>query len=180
MTANQAIHYIRERRPKSVQMNDQIQSLTEFENYLRPLRIVFPRVSSINTNLAKLNESGDDKSIKQQQQDKLVDYTCNLHTFLNRQRLILHGAERKTLKYIPKVNMFANNPIIRVTKQKSYLKIFFYAVLKKRIYSMSALVIFIYYLLLKKQIKTRFILKISNFISKKIFLLDFYAFFGSI
>ena len=103
MTANQAIHYVREWRPKSVQMNDQIQSLTEFENYLRPLRIVFPRVSSINTNLAKLNESGDDKSAKLQQQDKLVDYTCNLNTFLNRQRLILHGAEGKTLKYIPKI-----------------------------------------------------------------------------
>ena len=103
MTANQAIHYVREWRPKSVQMNDQIQSLTEFENYLRPLRIVFPRVSSINTNLAKLNESGDDKSVKLQQQDKLTDYTCNLNTFLNRQRLILHGAEGKTLKYIPKI-----------------------------------------------------------------------------
>ena len=35
LNTNQAIHYIREKRQNSVQMRDQIQTVKEFENYLK-------------------------------------------------------------------------------------------------------------------------------------------------
>ncbi len=84
-------------RPGSVQMTEQINAVRDFENYLKPLRIIYvdnfylPQKQSTRT-----GESDNAVSI--------YDKSFNLRIFLSRQRSILHGFESKKLKYIPKVS----------------------------------------------------------------------------
>lgn len=59
-------------------MNEQINAILSFENFLKPLRIIFA------------NESEEDR-------------VFTLNAFLIRQRYFLHGYESRNLKYIPKV-----------------------------------------------------------------------------
>lgn len=96
MTANEAIHFIREKRPSAVQMNDQIQAVKDFESFIKPMRIVYSK--TVPTSLDQL--ANQTSSL-----NNLVIYSTsfNLNTFLHRQKLFLHGYERKNLKYIPKV-----------------------------------------------------------------------------
>ncbi len=68
-------------RNKSVQMNEQINAIESFENFLNPLRIIFA------------DESGGDRIF-------------TLNAFVIRQRYFLHGYESRNLKYIPKVEYF--------------------------------------------------------------------------
>ncbi|KAM9855595.1 protein tyrosine phosphatase domain-containing protein 1 [Aulostomus maculatus] len=78
MTANQAILYVRAKRPGSIQTRGQLRCVREFAQFLVPLRSVFscaePRSNSVT-----------------------------LSQYLNRQRHILHGQERKELRYLPKI-----------------------------------------------------------------------------
>ena len=99
MTTKEAIYLIREKRPGSVQMNEQIDAIKLFENFMIPLRTIYPRALTTKnaTEIASLN--GD---VNKQRNMS----TFNLSTFLNRQKLVLHGVERKKLKYIPKVIFF--------------------------------------------------------------------------
>lgn len=87
VSANEAIHMIREKRPGSVQMLGQINAIKEFENYMKPLRIIYSQHILLNQNEINGN----------------LDYSFNLRTFLHRQRLVLHGYESKKLKYLPKI-----------------------------------------------------------------------------
>lgn len=78
MTANQAISYVRAKRPNSIQTRGQLRSVRDFVKFLNPLRSVF--------------------SCAQPQSNPVT-----LSQYLNRQRHILHGNERKELQHLPKI-----------------------------------------------------------------------------
>lgn len=80
--ANEAIRFIRSKRPGSVQSRLHILTIQQFEQFILPNCVIF-----CNRDLLK------DK--------KLQDFT--LAQYLKRQHIILHGRERKTLRHIPKV-----------------------------------------------------------------------------
>ena len=107
MTAKEAIYLIRERRPGSIQMNEQIDAMINFEKYIIPLWTVFPRAHKLNNNnnLDKSSNINGDVN-NNESKNKTQNSSFNLNTFLYRQKLILHGVERKRLKYIPKVKNF--------------------------------------------------------------------------
>lgn len=74
-------------------MDVQIACAKEFENYLKPLRVVYCQTitnPSQSSNLATVEPH------------MLTSFSLN--TYLIRQRLMLHGEERKKFKYIPKVD----------------------------------------------------------------------------
>ncbi|XP_046353259.2 protein tyrosine phosphatase domain-containing protein 1-like [Haliotis rufescens] len=73
-----AVQYVRSRRPNSVQTGEQVRAVAEFQEYLKPFRIIFT--------------SKDPDA-----------HEFSLRQFLNRQQHILHGFEGKKLKYIPKI-----------------------------------------------------------------------------
>ena len=68
-------------------MNEQINAIKEFESYLMPLRLVYSKTFE-----SDLFDTGETNKTN-----------FNLRTYLQRQRLLLHGYEGKKLKYIPKV-----------------------------------------------------------------------------
>ncbi|KAG7520386.1 tyrosine phosphatase domain-containing protein 1-like [Solea senegalensis] len=78
MTANQAILYVRAKRPGSIQTRGQLRCVRQFVQFLAPLRSVFscaePRSNPVT-----------------------------LTQYLNRQRHVLHGNERKELRHLPKI-----------------------------------------------------------------------------
>ncbi|XP_046561641.1 protein tyrosine phosphatase domain-containing protein 1-like isoform X1 [Haliotis rubra] len=76
--SSDAVQYVRSRRPNSIQTGEQVRTVAEFEEYLKPFRIIF----------ASKDPDAHDFSLRQ---------------FLNRQQHILHGFEAKKLKYIPKI-----------------------------------------------------------------------------
>ncbi|XP_013880929.1 protein tyrosine phosphatase domain-containing protein 1 [Austrofundulus limnaeus] len=78
MTANQAILFIRAKRPNSIQTRGQLRSVRDFVQFLSPLRSVF--------------------SCAHPQSNPVT-----LSQYLNRQRHILHGSERKELRHLPKI-----------------------------------------------------------------------------
>ena len=116
MTAKEAIYFIREKRPGSVQMQQQIDTAKEFEKYLIPLRVVYFDVYEKNktNNDATSSRLGVSSSRISLSTNGTFSCDCsfNLGTFLHRQKLILHGKEAKKLKYIPKVN-FSDNLFIK-------------------------------------------------------------------
>ncbi|XP_015276679.1 PREDICTED: protein tyrosine phosphatase domain-containing protein 1 isoform X2 [Gekko japonicus] len=78
MTADQAIVYVRTKRPNSVQTRGQLLCVREFSQFLIPLRNVFA--------------SCEPKA-----------HTVTLSQYLIRQRHLLHGYESRHLKYVPKL-----------------------------------------------------------------------------
>ncbi|XP_035015776.1 protein tyrosine phosphatase domain-containing protein 1 isoform X2 [Hippoglossus stenolepis] len=78
MTANQAILYVRAKRPGSIQTRGQLRCVRDFVQFLAPLRSVFscaePRSNPVT-----------------------------LSQYLHRQRHVLHGYERKELRHLPKI-----------------------------------------------------------------------------
>ena len=70
-------------------MNEQIEQIKSFEEFLQPFRVIFPRLTS-----------NDDEPTP----TRAYEMTFSLHKFLFRQKYFLHGYERKELKYIPKVS----------------------------------------------------------------------------
>lgn len=78
MSADQAILYVRARRPNSIQTRGQLQCVRDFARFLAPLRSVFscavPRSNPVT-----------------------------LSQYLARQRHMLHGYERRELKNLPKI-----------------------------------------------------------------------------
>ncbi|XP_022648245.1 protein tyrosine phosphatase domain-containing protein 1-like isoform X2 [Varroa destructor] len=77
--ANDAIRYVRLKRPGSIQTSDQILCVQEFAQYVLPLFVVFPA-----------------------QQDK-GKKTYTLWKCLEDQNKILHGLEQRHLRYIPRL-----------------------------------------------------------------------------
>jgi len=78
--ANDAIRFVRMKRPSAIQTRGQILCIQEFEHFVLPQMIVFPLHIAI----------GDRKP-----------YSLQLH--LKKQHNVLHGYEQRTFKYIPKV-----------------------------------------------------------------------------
>lgn len=78
MTANQAILYVRAKRPNSIQTRGQLRSVRDFVQFLNPLRSVFSCAHP-------------------------QSHPVTLSQYLNRQRHILHGDERKELRHLPKI-----------------------------------------------------------------------------
>ena len=71
-------------------MNEQIEQIKNFEEFLQPFRVIFPHLTNNNRTQTPL---------------KAFEMTFSLHKFLFRQKYFLHGYERKELKYIPKVSV---------------------------------------------------------------------------
>lgn len=78
--ANDAIRFVRMKRPCAIQTRGQILCIQEFEHFVLPQMIVFPLNSAI----------GDRKP-------------CSLQSHLKKQHNVLHGYEQRTFKYVPKV-----------------------------------------------------------------------------
>lgn len=78
--ASDAIRFVRMKRPNAIQTRGQILCIQDFEHFVLPQMIVFPR-NSYFSNLGY----------------------CSLQSYLNRQYNILHGYEQRTFKQIPKI-----------------------------------------------------------------------------
>lgn len=78
--ANDAIRFVRMKRPSAIQTRGQILCIQDFEHFVLPQMIVFPLNSTI----------GDRKP-------------CSLQSCLKKQHNILHGYEQRTFKHIPKI-----------------------------------------------------------------------------
>ncbi|XP_046745517.1 protein tyrosine phosphatase domain-containing protein 1-like [Diprion similis] len=83
--ANDAIRFVRLKRPNAVQTRGQILCVQEFEHYVLPQMMVFaPRdISTGNRSSSKA--------------------PCGLRSYLKKQCNILHGYDQRTFKHIPKI-----------------------------------------------------------------------------
>ncbi|XP_077371893.1 protein tyrosine phosphatase domain-containing protein 1 isoform X2 [Festucalex cinctus] len=79
ISPNEAVHYVRIKRPRSIQTRAQISQVFDFARLLSTQLVQYPDLS--------------------------LRHGCpvTLQHFLNRQALLLHGQEARTLRYIPKV-----------------------------------------------------------------------------
>ncbi|XP_060554656.1 protein tyrosine phosphatase domain-containing protein 1-like isoform X2 [Ruditapes philippinarum] len=97
ISGREAIHYVREKRPNSIQTRQQMQVIQEFEQYLKPFRVVY----------ASRQKGSHEFSLQQ---------------FLNRQRHILHGYEARRLKHIPKIIYTVCERLLELAKKGSSLR----------------------------------------------------------
>ncbi|XP_072222625.1 protein tyrosine phosphatase domain-containing protein 1 [Leuresthes tenuis] len=97
MTANQAILYVRAKRPNSIQTRGQLRCVKEFVQFLVPLRSVFacaePRSNPVT-----------------------------LSQYLNRQRHILHGSERKELRHLPKIVQLVCRLLLDIAENREVIE----------------------------------------------------------
>lgn len=97
MTANQAILYVRAKRPSSIQTRSQLRCVRQFVQFLTPLRSVFscaePRSNPIT-----------------------------LSQYLNRQRHILHGHERKELRHLPKIVQLVSRLLLDIAENRQVIE----------------------------------------------------------
>lgn len=97
MTANQAILYVRAKRPNSIQTRGQLHCVREFVQFLSPLRSVF--------------------SCAEPQSNPVT-----LSQYLNRQRHILHGYERKELKNLPKIVQLVTRLLLDIAENRQVIE----------------------------------------------------------
>ncbi|XP_052252721.1 protein tyrosine phosphatase domain-containing protein 1-like isoform X3 [Dreissena polymorpha] len=97
ISGTEAIHYVRDKRPQSIQTRQQMQVIQEFEQYLQPFRIVFPH-----------RHGGS--------------HEFTLQQFLNRQRHVLHGYEARRLKFVPKIIYTVCERLLELAKKGSSLQ----------------------------------------------------------
>lgn len=97
MTANQAILYVRAKRPNSIQTRGQLRCVREFAQFLIPLRSVFSCAEPRNN-------------------------PVTLSQYLNRQRHILHGMERKELKHIPKIVQLVSKLLLDIVENREVIE----------------------------------------------------------
>ncbi|XP_037630091.1 protein tyrosine phosphatase domain-containing protein 1 [Sebastes umbrosus] len=97
MTANQSILYVRAKRPNSIQTRGQLRCVRDFVQFLAPLRSVFscaePRFNQVT-----------------------------LSQYLNRQRHILHGYERKELMYLPKIVQLVSRLLFDIAENRQVIE----------------------------------------------------------
>ncbi|XP_033483898.2 protein tyrosine phosphatase domain-containing protein 1 [Epinephelus lanceolatus] len=97
MTANQAILFVRAKRPNSIQTRGQLSCVREFVQFLAPLRSVFscaePRFNRVT-----------------------------LSQYLNRQRHILHGYERKELRHLPKIIQLVSRLLLDIAENRQVIE----------------------------------------------------------
>ncbi|CAH1121425.1 unnamed protein product [Ceutorhynchus assimilis] len=83
VTANEAIRFVRLKRPGSVQTRGQILCVRHFAQFILPQTITY----FLRDNVAK---------------DKYMN-EFTLHRYLRRQKVVLHGYEERNFKYLPKI-----------------------------------------------------------------------------
>nr|XP_022301729.1 protein tyrosine phosphatase domain-containing protein 1-like isoform X2 [Crassostrea virginica] len=90
MTGSEAIHYVRSQRRGAIQTRGQMQCIQEFEQYLKPFRVVFASRlrASKKTGISNWSPGSHEFTLQQ---------------YLNRQKHILHGYEARKLKHVPKI-----------------------------------------------------------------------------
>uniref|UniRef100_A0A3Q3KN71 Protein tyrosine phosphatase domain-containing protein 1 n=1 Tax=Monopterus albus TaxID=43700 RepID=A0A3Q3KN71_MONAL len=97
MTANQAILYVRANRPNSIQTRSQLRCVRQFVQFLTPLRSVFscaePRSNPVT-----------------------------LSQYLNHQRHILHGHERKKLRHVPKIVHLVSRLLVDIAMNRQVIE----------------------------------------------------------
>ncbi|XP_040920677.1 protein tyrosine phosphatase domain-containing protein 1 [Toxotes jaculatrix] len=97
MTANQAILYVRAKRPGSIQTRGQLRCVRQFSQFLAPLRSVF--------------------SCAEPQSNPVT-----LSQYLNRQRHILHGYERKELRHLPKIIQLVSKLLLDIAENREVIE----------------------------------------------------------
>ncbi|XP_068585711.1 protein tyrosine phosphatase domain-containing protein 1 [Cebidichthys violaceus] len=97
MTANQAILYVRAKRPNSIQTRGQLRCVRDFVRFLAPLRSVFSRAEP------RFNP-------------------VTLSQYLNRQRHILHGYERKELRHLPKIVQLVSRLLLDIAENRQVIE----------------------------------------------------------
>ncbi|XP_030623641.1 protein tyrosine phosphatase domain-containing protein 1 [Chanos chanos] len=97
MTADQAIVYVRSKRPNSIQTRGQLMCVREFAQFLVPLRNVFayaePKASPVN-----------------------------LSQYLVRQQHMLHGYERRNLRYLPKLIQMVCRLLLDIAENRQVIE----------------------------------------------------------
>ncbi|XP_063743305.1 protein tyrosine phosphatase domain-containing protein 1 isoform X2 [Eleginops maclovinus] len=97
MTANQSILFVRAKRPNSIQTRGQLGCVRDFVQFLAPLRSVFscaePRFNPVT-----------------------------LSQYLNRQRHILHGNERKELRNLPKIVRLVSRLLLDIAENRQVIE----------------------------------------------------------
>ncbi|XP_067935923.1 protein tyrosine phosphatase domain-containing protein 1-like [Watersipora subatra] len=97
MSANEAVHYVRSRRPGSVQTGPQVKCVQDFEKFLKPFRVIFS--------------------------DHTESSLSNLSQHLMRQRSMLHGFEARKLKHLPKIIYILCERMLKLAKKRELLHI---------------------------------------------------------
>ncbi|CAL8367648.1 unnamed protein product [Lota lota] len=97
MTADQAILYVRAKRPNSIQTRGQLQCVRRFVKFLDPLRSIFscaePRSSPVT-----------------------------LRQFLVRQRHMLHGLERREMRHLPKIIQLVSRLLVDIAENREVIE----------------------------------------------------------
>lgn len=97
MTANQAIIYVRSKRPNSIQTRTQLRCVRQFVEFLGPLRSIFSCA-------------------------KPLTYPVTLTQYLYRQRHMLHGYERRQLRYLPKIVQLVCKLLIDIAENRQVIE----------------------------------------------------------
>ncbi|XP_031695448.1 protein tyrosine phosphatase domain-containing protein 1 [Anarrhichthys ocellatus] len=97
LTANQAILCVRAKRPNSIQTRGQLRCVRDFVQFLAPLRSVFSRAEP------RFNP-------------------VTLSQYLNRQRHILHGYERKELRHRPKIVQLVSRLLLDIAENRQVIE----------------------------------------------------------
>ncbi|KAL6119172.1 ptpdc1 [Pungitius sinensis] len=97
LNANQAIVYVRAKRPNSIQTRGQLRCVRDFVKFLAPLRSVFCRAEP------RFNP-------------------VTLSQYLNRQRHMLHGNERKELRHLPKIVQLVCRLLLDIAENREMIE----------------------------------------------------------
>uniref|UniRef100_A0A8C6WUV6 Protein tyrosine phosphatase domain-containing protein 1 n=1 Tax=Neogobius melanostomus TaxID=47308 RepID=A0A8C6WUV6_9GOBI len=97
MTANEAISYVRSKRPNSIQTRTQLRCVRQFVQFLVPLRSIFSCA-------------------------KPLTYPVTLTQYLYRQRHMLHGYERRQLRYLPKLVQLVCKLLIDIAENRQVIE----------------------------------------------------------
>jgi hypothetical protein len=112
-------------------MREQIEAIQSFEKYLEPLRVIYPQSAFVTIlrnpkfyeNDTDSVKSGSSSSTSSTNPNNPVGHNYKigftLHSFLVRQRIILHGYERKKLKHIPKIIYACGEQLKKLAKKWS-------------------------------------------------------------
>lgn len=97
MTADQAILYVRAKRPDSVQTRGQLRCVRKFVRFLDPLRSVFSCAKPCSS-------------------------PVTLRQFLARQRHMLHGPERRDMRHLPKIVRLVCRLLVDIAENREVIE----------------------------------------------------------
>lgn len=96
ISADDAIQFVRSKRQGAIQTRGQMEVIREFEQYLKPFRVIFA-----------LEETNS--------------HEFTLQQFLNRQKHVLHGYEARRLKHVPKIIYVACERLLELSQKGNSL-----------------------------------------------------------